>query len=40
MTEVLCGHGFSASSISAINKSLDESLKAFASGGLARITPI
>jgi putative transposase len=30
VTEVLCGHSFSASSISAINKSLDESLKAFA----------
>jgi putative transposase len=30
VTETLCGHSFSASSISAINKSLDESLKAFA----------
>ena len=30
VTEALCGHTFSASSISAINKSLDESLKAFA----------
>jgi putative transposase len=30
VTEVLCGHSFSASSISAINKSLDEGLKAFA----------
>jgi len=30
VTEALCGHSFSASSISAINKSLDESLKAFA----------
>jgi putative transposase len=30
VTEELCGHEFSASSISAINKSLDESLKAFA----------
>src|ERR1700733_1896647 len=29
VTEALCGHSFSASSISAINKSLDESLKAF-----------
>jgi putative transposase len=27
---VLCGHSFSASSISAINKSLDDSLKGFA----------
>ena len=30
ITEELCGHSFSASSISAINKQLDESLKAFA----------
>lgn len=30
VTEELCGHSFSASSISAINKRLDESLKAFA----------
>jgi transposase-like protein len=30
VTEALCGHSFSASSISAINKSLDGSLKAFA----------
>ena len=30
MTEALCGHSFSASSISTINKSLDEGLKAFA----------
>jgi putative transposase len=29
ITEELCGHGFSASSISAINKTLDEQLKAF-----------
>jgi putative transposase len=29
VTEALCGHSFSASSISAINKSLDEGLKAF-----------
>jgi putative transposase len=29
VTEALCGHSFPASSISAINKSLDESLKAF-----------
>lgn len=30
ITEELCGHAFSASSISAINKRLDDSLKAFA----------
>lgn len=30
ITEELCGHAFSASSISAINKRLDETLKAFA----------
>jgi len=30
ITEELCGHALSASSISAINKRLDESLKAFA----------
>jgi hypothetical protein len=30
VTEALCGHSFSASSISAINKSLDAGLKAFA----------
>ena len=30
VTEALCGHSFSASSISAVNKSLDEGLKAFA----------
>jgi len=30
ITEELCGHAFSASSISAINKRLDESLAAFA----------
>jgi putative transposase len=29
VTETLCGHSFSASAISAINKSLDESLRAF-----------
>jgi putative transposase len=29
VTEALCGHSFSASSISAINKTLDESLRAF-----------
>src|ERR1700740_518463 len=30
VTEALCGHSFSASAISTINKSLDETLKAFA----------
>ena len=35
VTEELCGHGFSASSISAIVKRLDESLKAFACRRLA-----
>src|ERR671918_2771723 len=30
ITEELCGHAFSASSISRINKSLDEELKKFA----------
>ena len=30
ITEELCGHAFAASSISAINKRLDDSLKAFA----------
>lgn len=34
ITEELCGHAFSASSISAINKRLDESLKAFAERAL------
>ncbi len=30
MTEALCGHSFSASAISTINKTLDEALRAFA----------
>src|SRR5580765_4173393 len=30
VTEALCGHSFSASAISAVNKSLDDGLKAFA----------
>jgi transposase-like protein len=30
VTEELCGHAFSASDISAINRRLDESLEAFA----------
>ncbi len=40
VTEVLCGHSFSASSISAINKSLDETLKTFAERRLSKTTPI
>jgi transposase-like protein len=39
VTEVLCGHSFSASSISAINKSLDENLKAFAERRLSENYP-
>ena len=35
ITEELCGHAFSASAISAINKRLDESLEAFAARPLA-----
>jgi putative transposase len=35
ITEELCGHSFSASSISAINKRLDEGLAAFAKPPLA-----
>ncbi len=35
ITEELCGHAFSASAISAINKRLDESLSAFAERTLA-----
>lgn len=34
ITEELCGHAFSASSISRINKTLDEELKKFATRGL------
>jgi transposase-like protein len=30
ITEELCGHAFSASAISAVNKTLDESLERFA----------
>ena len=40
ITEELCGHEFSASAISAINKSLDESLRAFAERRLGRPIPI
>jgi putative transposase len=39
ITEELCGHEFSASSISAINKTLDESLKAFAERRLGEAYP-
>jgi putative transposase len=39
ITEELCGHAFSASSISAINKRLDESLTAFAERPLAEPFP-
>lgn len=39
VTEELCGHSFSASSISAINKTLDESLKAFAERRLKEAYP-
>jgi transposase-like protein len=37
--EELCGHEFSASAISAINKGLDESLKAFAERRLGEAYP-
>jgi|SRR5215210_4098566 len=39
ITEELCGHAFSASAISAINKRLDESLAAFAGRHLAEPFP-
>jgi putative transposase len=39
VTETLCGHSFSASSISQINKGLDGSLKAFAERRLAEAYP-
>ena len=39
VTEELCGHEFSASSISAINKSLDEGLRAFAERRLGEALP-
>jgi len=39
VTEALCGHGFSASAISAINKSLDEALRAFAERRLTEAFP-
>ena len=39
ITEELCGHAFSASAVSAINKRLDESLDAFAKRPLAEPFP-
>jgi putative transposase len=39
VTEVLCGHSFSASAISAINKSLDQALRAFAERRLTEPFP-
>ena len=39
VTEALCGHSFSASAISAINKSLDEALRAFAERRLDEAFP-
>jgi putative transposase len=39
VTEVLCGHGFSASAISTVNKSLDAALTAFAARRLAEPYP-
>ena len=39
ITEELCGHSFSASAISAINKRLDDSLAAFAGRSLAEPYP-
>ena len=39
VTEALCGHSFSASSISAINKTLDASLKAFSERRLSDAYP-
>src|SRR5512134_1438623 len=39
ITEALCGHSFSASSISAINKKLDESLAQFATRRLSEAFP-
>jgi putative transposase len=39
VTEALCGHSFSASAISSINKSLDEALQAFAERRLSEPFP-
>jgi putative transposase len=40
ITEEFCGHAFSASAISAINKRLDESLDAFAEPPPCRTLPL
>ncbi len=39
ITEELCGHAFSASAISAVNKTLDESLERFAKRPLEEVYP-
>ncbi len=39
VTEALCGHSFSASAISTINKTLDEALRAFAERRLNAFSP-
>src|SRR5271165_1671919 len=39
VTEALCGHSFSASAISTVNKSLDETLRAFAERPLTEAYP-
>jgi len=39
VTETLCGHSFSASAISSINKSLDETLRGFAERRLTEAYP-
>jgi putative transposase len=39
VTEALCGHSFSASAISAVNKSLDEALRRFADRRLTEPFP-
>ncbi len=39
ITEELCGHEFSASAVSQINKTLDASLKAFCEGRLEEAYP-
>src|SRR6266436_3246701 len=39
VTEALCGHSFSASAISAVNKTLDEALRAFAERPLSEAYP-
>jgi hypothetical protein len=40
ITEELCGHEFSASAISDINKTLDEASRPSPSGGCRRTSPI